>query len=75
MKKRNSVTIEEFKRGTHYKEVAPCCGSCYYLLTEKEKVFCGYTFLRTRMKTTKNSFCGSYLSVDKFGGVVNGISS
>lgn len=60
MDKKVLVKIEEFKHYAHWKEVAPCCGSCRFFFEEKGKEFCGYTFLRTRMKTTKNSFCGSY---------------
>ena len=74
MDKKTLVTIECFKACSHWKELAPCCGSCGYFFEEKGKEFCGYTFLRTRMRTTRNSFCGSYKKKLGTGGLSSGES-
>jgi hypothetical protein len=61
MEKKHYVKIEDFKKNTHYKEVAPCCGRCRFLFLENGKCYCVHPLLRNRMATTSMAYCGCYI--------------
>lgn len=61
MEKKYYVKIEDFKKGTHWKELCPCCMRCkFFFLDDKSKELCGHPSLRNRMPTTSSAYCGGF---------------